>query len=107
MAQLHHKRSREINAANPSRRCYFAGNPLGRWCQCQVTIGELSWRPARLYSHRSGPGARQFHRPISAVSDGTRNALTTVASTSTPAAMPIPSSLMKMICDVANAPIAT
>jgi hypothetical protein len=55
----------------------------------------------------AAPAPGQLHRPSSAISDGTRNALTTVASTSTPAAMPIPSSLMKMICDVANAPIAT
>jgi hypothetical protein len=39
--------------------------------------------------------AHQFQLPSNAIRDGTRKALTIVASTSTPAAMPIPGSLMK------------
>ena len=75
--------------------------------EIQATFGDISERPGRLCSHHSGRGAHQFQRPSSAISDGTRNALTVVASTITRAAMPLASSLMKMICDVANAPIAT
>src|ERR1700694_1563279 len=73
----------------------------------QATVGFPSLSPTRPYSHRRGAGAHQFHRPSSAISDGTRSALTIVAPPSPPAAIPMPSSLMKMIWDVANAPMAT
>jgi hypothetical protein len=51
-------------------------------------------------------GAHQFQSPSSRISAGTSSARTIVASISTASAVPTPSCLMKMICEVANAPIA-
>ena len=63
--------------------------------------------PKRWCSRRSGFGAHQFQRPSSSISAGTSSARTIVASMITATAVPIPSSLMKTICEVANAPMAT
>ena len=59
-----------------------------------------------MWSLRRGRGAHQFQRPSSSISDGTSSARTIDASISTAKAVPTPFSLMKMICEVANAPIA-
>ena len=68
--------------------------------------GPLSDSPIRRCSRASGFGAHQFQSPSSRISDGTSSARTIVASISTASAVPTPSCLMKMICEVANAPIA-
>src|SRR5262249_45160187 len=69
--------------------------------------GDVSLRPMRAYRRRNGAGAHQFHRPRSAINDGTSRARITVASIHTASAVPRPSSLMKISFEVVNAPIAT
>ena len=68
--------------------------------------GPLSDSPIRRCSRASGFGAHQFQSPSSRISEGTSSARTIVASISTASAVPTPSCLMKMICEVAKAPIA-
>ena len=63
--------------------------------------------PKRSCRRRSGAGAHQFHLPSSAISEGTSSARMMLASISTASAVPTPFSLMKMICEVAKANIAT
>ena len=63
--------------------------------------------PNRSCRRRSGAGAHQFHLPSSSISEGTSRARMMLASISTASAVPTPFSLMKMICEVAKAPIAT
>ena len=61
----------------------------------------------RRWRRRSGAGAHQFQLPRIAISDGTRSALTIVASSATATAVPTPSSCTNTSRDVANEPIAT
>ncbi len=59
----------------------------------------------RECTHRSGDEAHQFHLPGNPINEGTSRARTIVASRMTPAAVPMPSSLMKTIYEVAKAPM--
>src|SRR4029077_17295506 len=68
--------------------------------------GPVSLSPERWCRRRRGFGAHQFHSPSSSISEGTSSARIRLASIRTARAVPTPFSLMKMICEVAKAPIA-
>ena len=79
-----------------------------RWGHSAIpTAGSDGAPDVRARSRRRGPGAHQFHLPSSSMSDGTSRPRITEASISTASAVPRPSSLMKTIFEVTNAPIAT
>ena len=63
--------------------------------------------PSREWSRCSGRGAHQFHRPRSAMRDGTSKARTKKASKRTAAAVPTPTSFKNTRWEVAKAPMAT
>ncbi len=66
-----------------------------------------SRRPIRACRRRRGRGAHQARSPRRPISAGTSSARTNVASIATASAAPKPSSLMKKMSEVTNAPIAT
>ena len=68
---------------------------------------DASLKPNRRQSAWSGLGAHQFHVPSNRIVAGTSSTRMILASISTAIASPTPTSLIKMICDVENAPSTT
>ena len=97
-------RARSTSASETSPR--QRPSPYATRARCRRPGVTPPRSPSRACSRASGRGAHQFHRPSSAISDGTSSARTMNASISTASAVPTPSSLMNTTSEVANAPIA-
>ena len=80
---------------------------LGQRADRGSRAGAASAGATRSCRRRRPRGDHQFHRPSSAISDGTSSERTMNASSSTPVATATPISWMKEIELVLNAPMAT
>ena len=101
----HPPRQRAARRRRPRARRRGHAGPRALRAGARSAASPSDW-PIRGCRRRSGAGAHQFHLPSSSISDGTSRARTIVASIRTARAVPRPTCLMKMICEVTNAPMA-